>query len=470
MNKKLTLSLGTVAAIAAPVMAVVSCGNDNSSTGGGARTDVITVQAEKGWVTTYQTIINKFKTENAKLMADNGIKNIEILEAGSFDVPASIKTKGIYDEAAVADVFLVASDGMADMLGKKALKAFNTPDITTTPTTIRDTGADAWLQKMTGNADHFQEAALSAALTGFKNKKTYAVPQNVESMVAFHAQGATSTVPVTQFANMWMTAGYFNQVDSHGNVTFNLKSAISTDPANGKAKLNLDNGNLRTHLITGFTNIINVIKATQLAAGPFDIEMLNHVATKSEPAVQNYIKTHTTKLQLLDGPWNASKMDAIFGAGTKAVAGPSNWHQWGGGWDLAMNGRITDKEQTVAEKLIATLLNKTNARAIYEGCGKMSPTEEGKATITDPTYSKKDLPIAVYSTPSVDKATDSAFGNAWEPYALTVETFRVSDSAKNRPWNLQDASTISDVNAAAIIMADELIKRWTDAVELANQS
>ena len=55
---------------------------------------------------------------------------------------------------------------------------------------------------MTGNTDHFQRAALSAALTGFKNKKTYAVPQNVESMVAFHAQGATSTVPVTQFANM----------------------------------------------------------------------------------------------------------------------------------------------------------------------------------------------------------------------------------------------------------------------------
>lgn len=482
MNKKLTLTLGTVAAIAAPVLAVVSCGDDatnntggnlgvnhNTSTNkpGNKAPTTLTIQAEAGWKSTYASVIAEFKKTHAPLLAANNITDIHTIEIGSFDTVTNIKNNDQFNEDKVADIFLVASDGMDDALSTRALQPYNLTRFSTTPTTMSETPA-AEFMKLHGNGDSFLDQAFATAMTGVrtigsKRGNTYGLPANVESMVAFNQQGATNTKVLTQFANLWMSAGFFNTA------TKNMKDIVSTNPANGQI-VGPNVQEWTPFIKAGFKKIATKIKELQIEAQEaFNQDMLDKEATKSDAAILNYVSKHQNKISLLDGPWNAGKMATAFG-NYEAKPAPSDWNQWGGGWNICLNSRMIGAEQTVAEEFIAYLLSGQNAKTLLSGAGKISPTTNGKTQLTSQAFmATNTIPDAVYKTTVQEKPTGSAFGNVgWTSYAETVHEFR-KDDGNTRGWSLSDLRSQSDLDVVATAMASEYFKRL-DATIVAKNS
>ncbi len=418
--KKTSMALGGIATIASPIVVTVACGSKEDMT------KIVTIQAEKGWVNTYQSIINNFKKDNKKLMDDNGIKDIRIIEQGSFDVQEAVTNKGIKDEEAVADTFLVASDRISWYQNKRALKAFKEND------------AAAFLDKYIKGETFVSAANLNA---GKPQNELIAVPHNVEAMIGYYKKpAANQPTPntlkvVTKFSDLWMSAGYFNEAKGG----FNLKDIVATDKKTGHVVLNkwfdaktkkpVSQGtagakNISTYLEAGFDKILQQINALKAIQTKLDPELFNKDSGKAEPKVRDLFKNNPDNVQLLDGPWNFAKLDKEIG-GVAANKAPTEWNQWGGGWYSVINARVTTPEQNVIEALIAEFYKDKYASELFTKLGKVSPVLKGKTILNDKT--KKDystIPNAIYGSVVREKPTAAAFDNVWGAYASTISKYK----------------------------------------------
>lgn len=461
--KKTMLTAGSIASVVAPVGAAISCGSSDED-----MTKIITIQAEKGWASTYNTIIKDFKgsTEGQKLMKDNDIKDIRILEMGSFDTLTNIQNTSFNNEDGVADTFLIAADKMTQYLATNGLAPF------------AETDADAFLNAHSHGSSWVSGPAANSINTmksiGLKSGKLYGVPENVEAMIQLGTKSSSMPV-VTQFANLWMAAGFFNVTS--GATQFNFRDIVSYD-GNGKivknvkfdndGTVNNTNGaqDLEDILKTGFSNILTAIGAAETAVGGgarLDQEAFNADAAIADAKVRNFLVAHKEKVATLDGPWNAGKIAEQLGitGEAKSFAAPATWSQFGGGWLYGMNARTTQAERNVIEPLIGSFYNAKYASALYTEAGKVSPVQAGRDALkadTDITTTvnsvSTSIPESIYGTNVAPRPLEASFDIIWGVYSATIAHYKAELASASKPTAQQLYDTFNTNLDAAIATAN----------------
>ncbi|CAM9118422.1 hypothetical protein MYMA111404_01960 [Mycoplasma marinum] len=456
-TKKIVLGgLTALAAVAAPIATVVSCGSSSE----GEMDSTIVIQAEKEWTSAYKTIISDFEKSDTgkKLMKDNGIDKIKVQEMGSFDVEPQFQNKGIND-ATTPDIFLFANDKFDFYRSNKYLKAFN------------EKTADEFL-----NNHAKGEKFVAGTSANISQSKMYGIPENVEAMIKLYDEknkDVSKLKTVTKYGNLWMSAGYFNltaeqgkskDAKIYGSDGFNLRDIVYTGD-NGKFLSVLNDDKYKKDTIatkaeakaaieSGFKNILTKIK--ELPNGlPADAL----VGKTENDEVNKFFTKNIDKLSTFDGPWAISALEKDSKSTIKAEAPTTTdaWTQWGGGWSYGMNARVSDGKAKVMEALIGQFYNDKYAELLFKEAGKVSPTESGKAKLTTKDYITKTstVPQAIYKTSVLPKPVDGAFNSAgvWTVYSNLM-------SAK--------ASQITAGKITSKELSNEFINNLTKSIANAN--
>ncbi len=478
--KKNFLMLTTLTTISLPIATAISCGNDEEKED---MSKIVNISInENSWKPIYDTIIKDFKENNKELLKEKGIKDIRVL-VGNPGLQ-EINNKGIRDEEAVSDIFHIPGNELSKFIEKKALTSFS------------QNLSSSYLSEHFPTSEN-RPTILSSAQDAIHDSKLYGVPQNVEAMVTFHThqngkQGGQTSSPqklvVTQFANLWMSAGFFNTSDSktssgptqREDTAANLKDIVVTNPDAGDVEFGeiktssseTKKGEWTKFVKLGFQKIVKKIQEANKLAGAgnqMSPDSFLGDGQKASPKVNEFWSTNKDKISLIEGPWSSNSLQEMSGSGTSnklfASPAPSDWNQWGGGWHYVMNARMTSQEKSIAEKFISYFYDKKYAKELYEKTGKLSPTVQAKTYFkaagdgSDNASGYKDkssIPAAVYDSLGnvYKKPTDAAFNGIWAAYGSTVET-------KKNELNQIISAGVSDANIDLIsdALTNEFIKQ-----------
>ena len=416
------------------MLSVTSCGTSKEFNSSG----IITIQAESTWTAAMQEMINTFKTNNAKMLTDAGIKDIQILTMGAFDPAANLATKGFRDTS-IPDVFLTGSDQVGKLIANKYLAPFSETSMASF--VDNNIGSDA--------NDDFVTQALATAEMAKVDGKYYGVPENIEGLVKYSVADSTTST-VTQFSNLWQSVGFFNTS------TFNFRDVVTTNTTN-QLKFDFNetfNGqNLKNYLKAGFKNMFTY-------AGGVDLtnysSIFDKLANVSSPKVLDYLNDNQSSVAIIDGPWIRGEIvkKGIADSAIKASGITGSYSQFLGGWLYSMNARIADYKNSSAvkaalEKLIGEILKPANAAKLYKEWNKISPLVGGQQNLqnanssTGITAAQVQEITAVYesSRSAVERPVDVAFGGVWEVYATTISSnaAKIIDAIKGSSA-LQDTS------------------------------
>ena len=428
--KRMVLGFGSLATALTPVAAVIACGTESNVD----NTKILTLHvAEDGHLALFKKIIKKFKTDNAKFIKDNNIDEIKIIKAspGLKD----LQNKGIRDEDAFSDIFTFPENELPKFLENDALKEFSS------------TTLEAFAIKYMG-----ENRFLTSVPSGISNSKLYGIPQNVESMVALGVKTTASEASkkqITEYANLWTAAGFFNTARETTSATqVNLRDIVKTDEngnvvwgdiGDANAEESAKKAEWKKVLKAGFLKILNsIIEVKSATSSSLNQTIFDNDAEKAQPKIFDFIADNTDKVKFLRGAWASKRVletakkkakannvaDAEIAKMKIVASAPSNWKPWASGWLYAMNGRISSGEHKVAEKLIAYFHKKEYAKEFYESVGKLSPTTKGKETLeSDQVHGAAgSVAKAIYQAfaNSLPNPIETAFNDLWSKYAVTV--------------------------------------------------
>lgn len=401
--KKSLLTFGTLTVALVPIATIISCTNKESVD----KSKIVSIQAEKKWVDIYKSIIAKFKIDYKSEMEKEGIKDIEIVEAGSTESDKLINTKGIRDES-LADVFLVQTDKFNGI--KPSIREFSVKTFAEFATKYK--------KQIGGENVQLSSPAKVSQGLGTQDNKTHGIVQNVEGLIALAKKGETNapTKTITHFSDLWFAAGYFNEKESTG---YNLRDIVKT---NTEGQIEEFGDSQKSKIVNGFKKLL-----TDVASLPGDLgkTAFHSDGNQSKPIINEFFKASTTTgTKIITGPWDIT--DGKFkGTEEVKILAPNNYNQWGGGYLFVMNNRINSKEQKIAEMLIAALLNPENAVELYNKIQKISPLAQGALKIKEDkdnllTDAEKNIADAIYKVSSRIRPLDQAFGIIWETYAKLI--------------------------------------------------
>lgn len=317
----------------------------------------ITVQAEASWVPYYEAAV-------ARVLVDNPLSDIEIIEMGPFDLFDLLDSTSITNED-IADVFAIPLDRVYGMAQNEVLATMDAP---------------AMAAKVGGWTDF--DAGLGGA---FKIDGNYlAFPLNIETLVVYanKANAAAHNIDLTKPVE-FTDLGYEDMLSVVHDAWFGVAFTNSID-------LNLlsmsPDGKFTTDLTKDFSQLTpaqqDFFKTLyQYWKSHYD----NATDLWDKGAAWGYVDSSfttggPTSLRI-DGPWAAPAMAEKTNDGadlevlpldTITVNGNPLTH-WKGGWGLAINARIEEDpaKMALAEDLIMELVNPKYAADLFENTGKI---------------------------------------------------------------------------------------------------